>query len=142
MILGINHIGIAVLNIEESLKIFKKIFEFDNLHIETVESQKVRIASFNVGNVLIELTEPTAEDSPIMKFIQKKGEGIHHIAFEVDTLANELTRLRDNNIILVNQNPVEGANNMLISFIHPKSTSGVLIELCQKNNVMFNNNKH
>ncbi len=142
MILGINHIGIAVLNIEESLKIFKKIFEFDNLHIETVESQKVRIASFNVGNVLIELTEPTAEDSPIMKFIQKKGEGIHHIAFEVDTLANELTRLRDNNIILVNQNPVEGANNMLISFIHPKSTSGVLIELCQKNNIMFNNNKH
>ncbi len=142
MILGINHIGIAVLNIEESLKIFKKIFEFDNLHIETVESQKVRIASFNVGNVLIELTEPTAEDSPIKKFIQKKGEGIHHIAFEVDTLANELTRLRDNNIILVNQNPVEGANNMLISFIHPKSTSGVLIELCQKNNVMFNNNKH
>ncbi|MFN3307309.1 MAG: VOC family protein, partial [Candidatus Kapaibacteriota bacterium] len=95
MILGINHIGIAVLDIEESLKVFKKIFEIVNLHIETVESQKVKIASFNVGNVLIELTEPTAEDSPIMKFIQKKGEGIHHIAFEVDTLVNELTRLRD-----------------------------------------------
>lgn len=141
MIKGIIHIGIAVSNLEESLKIFKKIFNFENFNVEVVETQKVKIASFQVGNVLIELTEPTAEDSPIKKFIQNKGEGIHHIAFEVDDLNNELNRLNENNVILVNQNPLEGAHNMLISFIHPKSTNGVLIELCQKK-ILSNNDKY
>ncbi|MEJ5285676.1 MAG: Methylmalonyl-CoA epimerase [Candidatus Kapaibacterium sp.] len=132
MVKGINHIGIAVSNLEQSMNLFKTLFKVEEFHIETVESQKVKIASFDVGNVKIELTAPVDDESPIAKFIQKRGEGIHHIAFEVEGLQQELDRLKSDGIALINEKPVEGAHNMLIAFIHPKSANSVLIEFCQK----------
>lgn len=126
-----SHIGIAVSNLDLSINLFKKLFNVEEFHIETVETQKVKIASFKLNNVIIELTAPTDESSPIAKFIQKRGEGIHHIAFEVKGLQNELERLKEQGINLINETPTEGAHNMDIAFIHPKSTNGVLIEFCE-----------
>jgi len=134
MITGINHIGIAVRDLNESMDLYGKIFSVIQFHIETVETQKVEIASFKVGNVLIELTSPTDEQSPIAKFIEKRGEGIHHVAFGTDDINESLENLKENKIKLVNNEPVEGAHNMLIAFLHPKSTGGVLMELCQPKN--------
>jgi methylmalonyl-CoA/ethylmalonyl-CoA epimerase len=133
MIKSINHIGIAVKNLELSLEIFKKMLQVNEIHIEEVIDQKVKVASFKVGEVRIELTQATDETSPIAKFIEKKGEGIHHIAFETDDLPNELNRLKGLNFSLINENPVPGAHEMLIAFLHPKSTNSVLTELCQNN---------
>ena len=131
MLKNINHIGIAVKDIENSIQIFKKIFNFETYHQEYIESQKVNIASFKVGEVLIELTAPADETSPIHKFIEKKGEGIHHIAFESDDIQNELENLKENNIQLINEEAIPGAHDMLISFLHPRSTNSVLMEICQ-----------
>jgi methylmalonyl-CoA epimerase len=133
MIKSINHIGIAVKNLELSLETFKKMLQVNEIHIEEVIDQKVKVASFKVGEVRIELTQATDETSPIAKFIEKKGEGIHHIAFETDDLPNELNRLKGLNFSLINENPVPGAHEMLIAFLHPKSTNSVLTELCQNN---------
>lgn len=132
MIKSINHIGIAVRDLDKSIDIFKTIFEFENVHKEIVEKQKVSVASFRIGDILIELTSPIDDTSPIAKFIEKKGEGIHHIAFETDDIHSELNRLKSNDINLINDTAQEGAHNMLISFLHPKSTNGVLMEICQK----------
>jgi len=132
MIKNLNHIGIAVANLEKAIEAFKKIFQVELFHIESVESQGVKIASFRVGEVLIELTAPLSTDSPIAKFIEKRGEGIHHLAFEVDDVENELNRLKQEGISVVNEQPTEGAHQMRIAFLHPKSTNSVLIELCQK----------
>lgn len=132
MIMKIDHIGIAVKNIDSSLENLKKIFEFPDLYFEIVEEQKVKIASFEIGDIKIELTEPTSEDSPIYKFLEKRGEGIHHVAFEVKDISEELEKLSEANIQLINQIPIKGAHNMQIAFLHPKSTNGVLIELCEK----------
>lgn len=134
MIKSINHIGIAVKDIEASSLLFAKLFGIENMHRETVESQKVNIASFKVGDVLIELTAPTDETSPIAKFIKKKGEGIHHIAFESDDINSELEKIKENGFGLINDSAIEGAHDMLIAFLHPKSTNGVLMEICQNNN--------
>lgn len=131
MISSINHIGIAVKDLDASIETFKKIFAFDSVHRETVESQKVAVASFKVGDVLLELTCPTDESSPIAKFIEKKGEGIHHIAFNSSSVADELKRLDGEGINLINKEPSPGAHDMLIAFLHPKSTNGVLTEICQ-----------
>ncbi|MFP4527106.1 MAG: methylmalonyl-CoA epimerase [Candidatus Kapaibacterium sp.] len=131
MLKGINHIGIAVKDLDASIEIFKKIFNFEDIHREKVDQQKVEVGSFKVGEVLIELTSPTAEDSPIAKFIEKRGEGIHHIAFESDGIDIELERLSAEGIKLINEQPVPGAHDMLISFLHPKSTNSVLMEICQ-----------
>ena len=131
MLIGINHIGIAVKDLETSMELFKKIFSVENFHLETVESQKVSIASFKVGDVLIELTCPTSEDSPISKFLKNKGEGIHHIAFESDNIDKELERLKNNGINLINEIALIGAHNLSIAFLHPKSTNGALFEICQ-----------
>ncbi|MCX6153340.1 MAG: methylmalonyl-CoA epimerase [Candidatus Kapabacteria bacterium] len=133
MLKSINHIGIAVKNAEESLKTFLDIFQFSQYHREIVESQKVEVISFKVGDVLIELTAPTDESSTIAKFIEKRGEGIHHIAFETGSINNELERLSALGLNLINPVAVPGAHEMLISFLHPKSTNGVLMEICQKN---------
>ncbi len=130
MIEKIEHIGIAVNNLEESFEQFQKIFNITDFHSEVVEEQKVKIISFLVGDVRIELTAPTDEDSAIEKFLNKRGVGIHHIAFKTDDLKNELDRLKQSGVILVNEEPVAGAHNMKIAFLHPKSTNGVLIELC------------
>lgn len=131
MLKSINHIGIAVKNLEESSVLFAKIFKVENMHFETVEAQKVKVASFKVGDVLIELTAPTDDSSPIAKFIEKKGEGIHHIAFESDDVNSELNELNEKGIQLINTQAQLGAHDMLIAFLHPKSTNGVLMELCQ-----------
>ncbi len=131
MIKSLNHIGIAVKNLEDSLALYTKIFQPNEIHRESVEEQKVNIASFKVGNVLIELTEAMDETSPIFKFIEKRGEGIHHIAFESDGVQDDLNRLKSDGISLINESPKEGAHDMLIAFLHPKSTGGVLMELCQ-----------
>lgn len=132
MLKSINHIGIAVKDLDKSVETFRKLFQFDGVHRETVEKQKVNVASFKVGGVLIELTSPTSDDSPIAKFIAKRGEGIHHIAFESDEIENDLERLGNEDIKLINESPVEGAHEMLVAFLHPKSTNGVLTEICQK----------
>lgn len=134
MIKGINHIGIAVKNLEESMKKFQTIFSVQTFHQETVEEQKVQVASFNLNGILIELTAATDETSPIAKFIEKRGEGIHHIAFESDEIQTDLTKLSNDGIELINKTPADGAHDMLIAFLHPKSTNGVLMELCQPKN--------
>jgi len=131
MLQTINHIGIAVKNLEDSINLFKTLFQCDEIHVETVESQKVNVASFKVGEVTIELTSPTDEESPIAKFMDKKGEGIHHIAFETSSLESDLKRLKAKGIKLLNEVPQSGAHDMMIAFLHPKSTNGVLMEICQ-----------
>lgn len=131
MLKSINHIGIAVNDIENSIGIFRNIFGFGDIHRETVEDQKVTVASFKVGDVLVELTAPTDESSPIAKFIEKKGEGIHHIAFESDDVDSELNRLKNTGVQLINETAKPGAHDMLIAFLHPKSTNSVLMEICQ-----------
>lgn len=132
MLKSINHIGIAVKDLDASIEIFRKIFGFGDIHKETVEKQKVHVASFRVGSVLIELTQPTDPDSPIAKFLEKKGEGVHHVAFESDNIEQELSRLKDNGVSLINETAQPGAHEMMIAFMHPKSTNSVLMEVCQK----------
>ncbi len=131
MLKAINHIGIAVKNLDDSIPVFQSIFQFKDVHREIVEAQKVQVASFKVGDVLIELTAPTDAESPIAKFLEKKGEGIHHIAFESSDVTSELKSLSENGVKLINETPVPGAHEMLIAFLHPKSTNGVLMEICQ-----------
>ncbi|MBS1536409.1 MAG: methylmalonyl-CoA epimerase [Bacteroidetes bacterium] len=131
MITSLNHIGIAVRDLEISKALYQKIFEVKDFHTEIVEEQMVQVASFKVGNVLVELTAPTSPESAIAKFLEKRGEGIHHIAFGTNNIGNELTRLNDVGIQLINSEAREGAHEMLIAFLHPKSTGGVLMELCE-----------
>ena len=131
MVKKIEHIGIAVENIEESLKIYEEILGAKCYKIETVESEAVRTAFIAIGESKIELLEATNEDSPIAKFLNKKGRGIHHIAFDVENLEKELERLLLLDYELIHKTPKNGADSKLIAFLHPKSTDGVLIELCQ-----------
>lgn len=128
----ISHVAIAVRNIEQAIETFSKLSEIKDYHIETVEEQKVRVATFKIGESRIELTEPTSPDSPVAKFIEKRGEGIHHIAFEVEDIEDEIEKAKQKNFQLVDLTPRYGANNCLIAFIHPKSFNGVLIELTQQ----------
>ena len=132
MINAVDHIGIAVADREESMGLYKTIFGVTEFHREKVEEQGVDIASFTLNGVRIELTASLNEDSPIASFIAKRGEGIHHIAFRTDTLTDDLQRLASNDIRLINSEPQLGAHDMLISFLHPKSTGGVLMELCSE----------
>ncbi len=131
MITSINHIGIAVRDLETSKALYQKIFNVEHFHEEVVEEQMVAVASFTVGDVLLELTAPTSPESTIAKFLEKRGEGIHHIAFAADSVSDELARLNNEGISLINNEPRNGAHDMLIAFLHPKSTGGVLMELCQ-----------
>jgi methylmalonyl-CoA/ethylmalonyl-CoA epimerase len=128
----IEHIGIAVKSLSESNALFKKLFNVPHYKIEEVESEGVKTSFFEVGPNKIELLEATSADSPIAKFIDKKGEGIHHIAIDVDDIHAEMIRLEGEGFILLNKEPKEGADNKLICFLHPKSTNGVLVELCQE----------
>ncbi|MFI5263758.1 MAG: methylmalonyl-CoA epimerase [Candidatus Kapaibacterium sp.] len=128
----ISHLGIAVKDLASSEALFKKLLGDGNIHHEEVEDQGVRIASFKIGDSIIELTASTRADSSIAKFIEKRGEGIHHLALEVDDVASELSRLKSEGIQLIDDSPKLGAHDMLIAFLHPKSTNGVLVELCQK----------
>ena len=131
MIKKISHIGIAVKDINKALAFYESL-DLKLEAIEVVESQKVKVAFIPVGDVRIELLEPTSEDSKISKFIQRKGEGIHHIAFGTDNLQERLDQIKKSGIRLIDQTPRKGAHNADIAFLHPKSTFGVLLELCQE----------
>lgn len=130
----IEHIGIAVKDLEKSNELFKGIFGKSHYKVEEVESEGVKTSFFEVGPNKIELLEGTNENSPITKFIEKKGEGIHHIAFAVEDILSEVKRLKNEGFIVLNETPKKGADNKLVVFLHPKSTNGVLIELCQDAN--------
>ncbi|MEZ4909680.1 MAG: methylmalonyl-CoA epimerase [Saprospiraceae bacterium] len=132
MIGKIEHIGIAVKDLSSSQKIYETLLNTPAYKREVVESEFVETLFFRSGVNKIELLQSLHEDSAIHKFIQKKGEGIHHIAFEVDDIYSEMQRLKDEGFILINDEPKKGADNKLICFLHPKTTHGVLIELCQE----------
>jgi methylmalonyl-CoA/ethylmalonyl-CoA epimerase len=128
----LEHIGIAVKNLDESNKLFAKLFGKTHYKIEEVASEGVRTSFFEIGGVKIELLEATNADSPIAKFIEKRGEGIHHLAFEVANIEESIHSYSNNGFTLLNQQPKSGADNKRIAFMHPKSTNGVLTELCQE----------
>lgn len=128
----VEHIGIAVRNLEESNKLFASLLGKPHYKIEEVESEGVKTSFFKVGKNKIELLEATKLDSPISKFIDKKGEGVHHIAFSVDDIYKEIQRLKKEGFIVLNDTPKKGADNKLVAFLHPKTTNSVLIELCQE----------
>ena len=128
----IEHIGIAVASLDESSIIYEKLFGAPSYKQEEVVSEGVKTAFFKNGPNKIELLEATNSESAIAKFIAKKGEGIHHIAFDVDDIVAEIERLKNEGFIVLNETPKKGADNKLVAFLHPKSTNGVLIELCQE----------
>ena len=128
----IEHIGIAVNDINKSNKLFAKIFGKENYKSEIVEFEGVITSFFQIGENKIELVEAKNPDSPISKYLQKNREGMHHIAFEVEDIEKEMERLKKEGIRLINDTPKKGADNKLICFLHPKDTNGVLIELCQE----------
>lgn len=132
MLKKVEHIGIAVKNLENSNTLFKKLFGNEHYKIEKVESEGVSTSFFMLGETKIELLEATNPESSIAKFIEKKGEGIHHIAYAVDDIYAEMERLKKEGFELINKEPKEGADNKLICFLHPKSTNGILVELCQE----------
>jgi methylmalonyl-CoA/ethylmalonyl-CoA epimerase len=128
----LSHIGIAVSSLPEAMQRYGSLFGDQNPHRERVEEQGVEIASYALENAVVELTAATSDDSPIAKFIGKRGEGIHHIAIEVEDIEAELARLKESDVRLINETPKEGAHGMLIAFVHPSSFNGVLLELCQR----------
>ena len=128
----IEHIGIAVKDIDASNQLFAKLFNKEHYKMEAVESEGVKTSFFQLGESKIELLEATRDDSPIAKFIAKKGEGVHHIAFDVTDIYAEVERLKNEGFIVLNETPKKGADNKLVVFLHPKSTNGTLIELCQE----------
>jgi methylmalonyl-CoA/ethylmalonyl-CoA epimerase len=130
--LKIEHLGIAVKSLEQSNELFSKLFGKTPYKLEKVESESVSTSFFMMGDSKIELLEATDPQSPIAKFIEKKGEGIHHIAFEVEDIHTEMKRLQAEGFTLLSEQPKKGADNKLICFLHPKGTNGVLIELCQE----------
>jgi methylmalonyl-CoA/ethylmalonyl-CoA epimerase len=132
MIKKIEHLGIAVKDINASNELFAKLFGKHPYKLEEVESEGVKTSFFMIGESKIELLEATNSNSAIAKFIEKKGEGIHHIAFEVDDIDAEIARLKSEGFELIHTTPKDGADNKRIAFLHPKSTNGVLVELCQE----------
>jgi len=132
MLKKVEHIGIAVKDLKNANLLFSKLFGKDHYKVESVESEGVSTSFFMLGETKIELLEATNENSAIAKFIEKKGEGIHHIAYEVEDIHAEMERLKTEGFELIHQQPKEGADNKLICFLHPKSTNGVLVELCQE----------
>ncbi len=128
----IEHIGIAVRNLDEAIKFYEEVLGFTCYAVEEVKDQKVKTAFFKIGQTKIELLEATSPDSPIYKFIEKRGEGIHHIAFNVDDVKSALTEVGNKGITLIDKQPRKGAEGFNIGFLHPKSTHGLLIEFCSK----------
>lgn len=128
----IEHIGIAVKDLEASNQLFAKLLGVPPYKMEEVASEGVRTSFFESGPNKVELLEATNPDSPIAKFLEKKGEGIHHIAFAVEDIVSELARLKEEGFQLLNEIPKKGADNKLVAFLHPKGTNGVLVELCQE----------
>jgi methylmalonyl-CoA/ethylmalonyl-CoA epimerase len=130
----IEHIGIAVADLENSISFYEKVFGLKCYNIEEVADQKVRTAFFMVGQTKIELLESTDPEGPIGKFIEKRGEGIHHIAFAVDNITEQLKNAEEEGVRLIDTIPKRGAEGLDIAFLHPKSTAGVLIEICENKN--------
>jgi methylmalonyl-CoA epimerase len=128
----ISHLGIATKGIDEALKFWQDALGLENIHTETVEDQKVRVAMLPLGETNIELLEPTSDDSPIAKFLEKRGGGIHHIAVEVENIEESLAKLRNEGMRLIDEKPRVGAEGCLVAFVHPSSAGGVLMELVQK----------
>lgn len=128
----IEHIGIAVKDLQASNALFEKLFGDPPYKLEEVASEGVRTSFFRAGPNKIELLEATREDSPIAKYIEKKGEGIHHIAFDVEDIHGEIARLKAEGFTVLNESPKKGADNKLVAFLHPRGTNGVLVELCQE----------
>ncbi|MCL6274203.1 methylmalonyl-CoA epimerase [Muricauda sp. 2012CJ35-5] len=128
----IEHIGIAVNSIADSNALFTKLMGVEPYKMEEVESEGVRTSFFKSGPNKVELLEATNPDSPIAKYLAKKGEGIHHIAFAVEDIVSELARLKEEGFKILNEVPKKGADNKLVAFLHPKGTNGVLVELCQE----------
>jgi len=127
----INHLGIATKGIDEALKFWEDALGLENVHTEIVEDQKVRVAMLPIGESRVELLEPTSDDSPISKFLEKRGGGIHHIAVDVDDIEASLARLKAKGMRLIDETPRIGAEGCLVAFVHPSSTNGVLLELVQ-----------
>jgi len=130
MLNKIDHIGVAVKSLDEAVKFYSLMGAEPN-HYEEVESQKVKVAFIKVGETNIELLEPTSDESPIAKFIEKKGEGIHHICYDVDDVKVALGTMKEDGLKLLNEEPMPGAHGKLVAFVHPKSTNGVLTEVAQ-----------
>ncbi len=128
----IEHIGIAVKNLKEAGAVYEQLLGVKSYKEEAVPSEGVNTLFFHMGESKIELLEGTADASPITKFIEKKGEGIHHIAFDVEDIYSEMERLKGEGFVVLNEKPKKGADNKLVCFVHPKSSHGVLIELCQE----------
>jgi methylmalonyl-CoA/ethylmalonyl-CoA epimerase len=131
MLQRINHIGIAVQSLETTLPFYRDVLRMPFAGIEEVAEQKVRVAMLGVGESKIELLEPTSDDSPIARFLEKNGEGIHHIAYEVDDIEQAIATLSGEGARMIDQVPRNGAHGSRIAFVHPKSSHGVLTELCQ-----------
>jgi len=132
MVTKIDHIGIAVKNLEETLKFYEDVLGIKCVSQEVVEEQKVKVAFLPVGDTEVELLESTSEDGPIARFIEKKGEGIQHIAFKVDNIEEAIKELEEKGVRMIDEQPRYGAGGARIAFLHPKSTSGVLIEISQR----------
>jgi len=132
MITELDHVGIAVVSLNEALAIYEKILSSHLVKIGTVEEQGVKVATLLAGKTKIELLEPTNQESPVAKFITKKGEGIHHIAFTVSDIENSLEEIKRKGIALIDEKPRIGFEGHKIAFLHPKSTKNVLVELCEK----------
>jgi methylmalonyl-CoA/ethylmalonyl-CoA epimerase len=130
MIKQIDHLGIAVRSLDETIPVYEKALGLRCEHREEVPAQKVRTAFFDVGGVHLELLEPTSPESPIAKFLADRGEGIHHIAFRTDQITDQLAQAAGAGVRLIHEKPFEGAAGKLVAFLHPKSTHGVLVELC------------
>ncbi len=131
MLTKINHIGIAVKSLEISIPFYRDQLGMNFEGTEEVAEQKVKVAFLQIGESRIELLEPTSDDSPITSFLAKKGEGIHHMAYEVDDIEAALAEMKKNGTRLIDETPRRGAHNSLIAFLHPKATGGVLTEICQ-----------
>lgn len=131
MIQKINHIGIAVKSLDAHIPFYRDVLGLEFIGIEEVADQKVRTAMFKVGEVQIELLEPLSGESPVARFMEKKGEGMHHIAYQTDAITAELANLREKGIPLIDEEPRAGAHGTRIAFLHPKSSGRVLTEICQ-----------
>ena len=130
----IEHLGIAVTNLEESIKYYEEVLGLKCYSIEEVKDQKVKTAFFKVGQTKIELLESTSPEGPIGKFIERKGQGMHHLAFAVEGLQETLNEVKEKGVRLIDEKPRSGAEGLIIAFLHPKSTHGVLTELCEDPN--------
>ncbi len=128
----IEHIGIAVADLEKSNQLFARLLGKNHFKTELVEGEGVETSFFQIGDTKVELLQATREDSPIAKFIDRKSEGVHHIAFDVEDIHAEVSRLKNAGFEILNETPKEGADNKLVVFLHPRSTNGVLVELCQE----------